>query len=171
MNDCERLSDRMPEVSLGRSSWTAEEAAHLEGCADCGAEWRLVRAAAALDWGASVIPDPAAIAAAVQRRLAEAGGRSRRLRIVWLTGAAAAATLLAVVARWEPGSGSGTAAVVADADPILPLPELEGLETGQLDTLLHSIDRPFAGSSTLDAATLGEHEEGELEQMLATWEG
>jgi hypothetical protein len=59
----------------------------------------------------------------------------------------------------------------AEADALLPLPELEGLETAQLDTLLNTIDRPVAGTSTLDASTMGEHEGEELEQVFATWEG
>jgi hypothetical protein len=51
------------------------------------------------------------------------------------------------------------------------LPELEGLETAQLDTLLQSIDRPAPVPSSLDASTMGEHEDGELEQVFAIWEG
>ena len=53
----------------------------------------------------------------------------------------------------------------------MPLPELEELGTAQLDTLLQSLDRPVAGTSTLDASTLGEYEDGELEQVFAIWEG
>ena len=39
MSDCQRLSDRMPEVVMERASWTAEEAAHLADCDDCRAEY------------------------------------------------------------------------------------------------------------------------------------
>ena len=60
---------------------------------------------------------------------------------------------------------------MARAGTLVPLPELEGLGTAQLDTLLQSLDRPLDDSSTLDASTLGEHEDGELEQVFATWEG
>jgi hypothetical protein len=60
---------------------------------------------------------------------------------------------------------------VAQAGALVPLPELEGLGAAQLDTLLRSLDRPLDGTSSLDAATLGEYEDGELEQVFATWEG
>jgi ribosome assembly protein YihI (activator of Der GTPase) len=60
---------------------------------------------------------------------------------------------------------------VAEAEPLVPLPELEGLETAQLDTLLDALDEPFAGTSTLESSTLGDGAEDELERILATWEG
>ena len=69
MSDCERLSDRMPEVAMQQAAWTAEEAAHLASCADCRAEWDLVLAARRLESSAPSV-DPTAVAAAVQRRLA-----------------------------------------------------------------------------------------------------
>jgi hypothetical protein len=64
-----------------------------------------------------------------------------------------------------------TAGTIAGAEALVPLPELEGLGAAQLDTLLQSIDRPSTGSSSLDASTLGEPEDGELEQVFAAWEG
>ena len=82
----------------------------------------------------------------------------------------AAAILAAVVTERDAGPSAGVR-TVAEAGALVPLPELEGLETAQLDTLLQSLDRPVAGTSTLDASTLGEYEDGELEQVFATWEG
>jgi hypothetical protein len=173
MNDCERLSDRMPEVARRRAEWTPEEAAHLAGCAGCEAEWRLVVAARALYQAAPTISDPATLSVALQRRLAEDRLRRGAARRVWsFAGAAAAAAAILVAVMTGRDAGSAPASQVAvQAGPLVPLPELEGLESAQLDTLLRSLDRPSTGASTLDASTLGEHEDGELEQVFATWEG
>ena len=173
MNDCERLSDRMPDVALHRAEWTPEEAAHLAGCADCLAEWELVLAARALDEGAPTVSDPSALPAVLQRRLAEDRALRTRVRRAWsfaAAAAAAAAILTTIVTPRDGGLPTGTR-TVAGAEALVPLPELEGLGTAQLDTLLQSLDRPSAGTSTLDASTLGEYEDGELEQVFATWEG
>lgn len=187
--NCELLSDRMPDVALSRAEWTPAEAAHLESCAECLAEWRLVLAARALDEHAPTVSDLSALPAALHRRLAEdRAGRTRARRAWSYVGAAtaAAAILAAVVTGRIAGPDTGSAPAVAEAEALraealtaealraealVPLPELEELETAQLDTLLHSLDRPFAGTSTLDASTLGEHEDGELEQVFAGWEG
>ena len=56
-------------------------------------------------------------------------------------------------------------------EPLVPLPELEGLETAQLDTLLQSLDGPLAGSAARDSTAPGDDVDSELEQILATWEG
>jgi len=173
MNDCERLSERMPEVALHRAAWTPAEAAHLAGCADCLAEWELVLAARALDESAPTVSELSGLPAALQRRLAEERALRTRVRRAWsfaAAAAAAAAILTAVVTQRDGGAPAG-ARTVAGAEALVPLPELDGLETAQLDTLLQSLDRPFAGTSTLDASTLGEFEDGELEQVFATWEG
>ena len=173
MNDCERLSDRMPDVALHRVEWTADETDHLAACPECQAEWRLVLGAGALGQRAPTIADPPALAAMLQRRLAEDLAARSRARRAWsFAGAAvaAAAILVAVVTGGDSGP-TGTARSVAQAGALVPLPELDGLGTAELDTLLRSLDRPLDGTSTLDASTLGEHEDGELEQVLATWEG
>jgi hypothetical protein len=192
MNDCERLSDRMPDVALHRAAWTPEEAAHLEGCAECLMEWRLVLAARALDESAPAVTDPSALPAALRRRLAVDRARRTRAGRAWaFAAAAAAAAILAAVVTGRDAGPSPGVRMVAEAEALVPLPELEGLETAQLDTLLQSLNRPAAGTSsldpstldassldastldasTLDASTLGEHEDGELEQVFATWEG
>ncbi len=173
MNDCERLSDRMPDVVLGRIEWSPDEAAHLASCAACRAEWELVLRARALEERAPTISDPSALASALTRRLAEDRAARARTRQVWAfagAAAAAAAILAVVVTQRGPGPATGPR-TVAEAEALVPLPELEGLDAPQLDTLLRSLDRPVAGTSTLDASTLGEHEDGELEQVFATWEG
>ena len=121
------------------------------------------------------VSDPAALAAAVQRRVwrTDRAGRTARAGALVVRGRGRRR-------RGDPGGGrwpSATARARAGAsrwrpEALVPLPELEGLETAQLDTLLQ-----IAGSSgsparpALDASTLGEHEDGELEQVFATWEG
>jgi hypothetical protein len=172
MIPCERLSDRMPEVALHGGEWSADEASHLASCAECRAEWELALAARDLDARAPTITDPTAMATAVLRRLAADRAVAARARRAWSFAgiAAAAALVVAMLAGRDPGP-QGDVRVAAEAGPLVPLPELEGLETAELDTLLQSLDRPVAGGSTLDASTLGEYEDGELEQVFATWEG
>jgi hypothetical protein len=174
MSDCERLSDRMPDVARLRAAWSAEEAAHLASCADCRAEWDLVLAAHRLEASAPSV-DPATIAAAVQHRLASERMADRRSRWGWALGgtaaAAAAATLALVVARGPESRQATTPAVAVTADPLVPLPELEGLDTAQLDTLLHALDGPLAGASAHDSTTADDDVDAELEEILAAWEG
>jgi hypothetical protein len=172
MSDCDRLSDRMPDVALLRAAWSAEEAAHLASCADCGAEWDLVLAAHRLEASAPNV-DPAIIAAAVQHRLSSERMADRRGRWGWaLGGAVAAAAALALVVARGPESRQATApAVAVTADPLVPLPELEGLDTAQLDSLLHALDGPLAGTSAHDSTTADDDVDAELEQIIATWEG
>ena len=172
MTDCERLSDRMPEVVMARAAWSAEEAAHLAACDECRVEWELLLAARRLEARAPAV-DAAAIAAAVQRRLS-AERTAGRIRRRWVGGAAAVAAAAAILIAVSAGPESEPQAapqVVADAGPLLPLPELEGLETAQLDTLLQVLDAPVAGTSTLESSTLGEDVDAELERIFATWEG
>ena len=169
---CERLSDRMPEVVLQRAAWTAEESAHLASCPECRAEWELVLAAKRLEARAPAV-DAAAIAAALQRRLATERVTGRRGRWIWAVGsaaAAAAAIAFALTSGGEPRREPAPA-VAVETEPLVPLPELDGLETAQLDTLLRAMDAPPAARSGAESTTLGDEVDAELEQILATWEG
>lgn len=173
MTDCERLSDRMPEVAMARAAWSSEEAAHLASCTECRGEWDLVLAARRLEARAPTV-DGDAIAAAVQRRLtAERTGR-RRTRRLWTAAgsaaAAAAAIAIAVGTGRAPEPEAGPE-VVAQGEALVPLPELEGLETAQLDTLLQALEGPLAGSSTLESSTMSDDVDAELERILDTGEG
>lgn len=171
MTECERLSDRMPEVAMQRAGWTAVEAAHLAGCDDCRAEWELVLGARRLEARAPAV-DVEAIAAGVHRRLAAERMAHRRLRWLWVGAPLAAAAAIAIAVFTGGGSGSLPGPQVAtESEALVPLPELEGLETGQLDTLLQVIDGPFTGASTLESSTLSEDVDAELERVFATWEG
>lgn len=169
MSDCERLSDRMPEVAMQRAAWTADEASHLGSCADCRAEWDLVLATQRLEARAPTV-DPSAIAEVVRRRLASEPVSGPRHRWAWGAGAAAAAAaiVLAVTGGDDARKAGAPAAAVAEAEPLVPLPELEGLETAQLDTLLRTLDGPLAGGP--DSTTLDNDVDAELEQILAAWE-
>jgi hypothetical protein len=172
MTDCERLSDRMPEVAMGRAAWTADEAAHLASCAECGAEWELVLAARRLEARAPAV-DVAAISAGLQRRLAGQRTGGRRSRWIWAAGSAAAAAAAAIALGVTGGRDPApeTAPDVAvEAEPLVPLPELEGLEAAQLDTLLRALDGSLAGTASPDT-TMPAEVDAELEWILATWEG
>ncbi len=170
MTDCERLSDRMPQVAMHRAAWTAEEAAHLAGCEACRAEWELVLAARRLEARAPAV-DAEAIAAAVQRRLATERTAERRTRWLWTAASVTAAAAIAIAVFTGAERGSPAPQVATEAGVLVPLPELEGLETAQLDTLLQAIDAPFTGTSTLESSTLSEDVDAELERVFATWEG
>jgi hypothetical protein len=166
MTDCHRLSDRIPAVALGRDRWTAAEQAHLAQCADCRAEWDLVRAAGRIGGGLPSLADRSDLAAAVLRRVADAPApKSHRRFLRWAGGlAAAAAVTLAVwtgTAR-EPRPWTGTAGVEAAVEP---------LSTAQVDSLLAADEAPLAGWSMLETPTLGDLNEDELERLLRTWEG
>jgi hypothetical protein len=175
MSGCTRLSDRIPDVALGRTSWTADEAAHLRACAECRAELALVQATVAIGRKAPVPADLGETARAVEGRLAR---EPRRRASRWplgrpLVGAAAAAALVATVwTRWPTRAERSTPLPPASSSQALvPLPELELLEPAELDSLWERMEAPIAGSSTLDAPSLGDLEDTELEQVLATWEG
>jgi hypothetical protein len=172
MTHCERLSDRMPEVAMHQAAWTAEEAAHLASCADCRAEWDLVLAARRIESSAPSV-DPTTIAAGVQRRLATHRAASRRNRWAWVTGAAAAAVaaIVLAVSRGPETPPAATPSVAVETEPLVPLPELEGLETAQLDTLLRLLDGPPPGPAARDSTAPDDDADSELEQILATWEG
>ena len=53
----------------------------------------------------------------------------------------------------------------------IALPELEPLETAELDSLLETMDAPQVGTSPLDEPSLNDLDTDELEQVLGTWEG
>lgn len=164
MTDCERLSDRIPEVSLGRGGWTADEARHLAACASCRAEWELVAAAGRAGARAPRVSASPELTASLLRRLAEEpASPPRRIGLRWTAGLAAAAGL--ALAVWT--------AVPRDRPPS---PAVAGADTSELlDTaqLLFPLDEGLApsGQSTLDAPDLSDLNAEELERVLRTWEG
>jgi hypothetical protein len=162
----------MPELALPGGAWIAAEAAHPATCAEFRAEWASLQEARDLDVRAPTIADPSALAVDVLRRLATERAKALRARRAWsFAGLAAAAAVAAAVLTGREVETTRSPQIVAEGEALVPLPELDGLETAQLDTLLQSLDRAVAGGSSLDASTLGEYEDGELEQVFATWEG
>ena len=194
MMPCTSLSDRMPEVALGRSRWTAEEERHLAACADCGAEWALVSAASRL---APRIPMARSAEEIAQRalgriRVDQAAARMRK-RGWSAVGVAAAATVALVI--WSqrtgptptaprgpdtnpaplatrppspaPSRSAGTES--ADAPLELALPELDSLPEEALDSILRAVDDPLARAG--DETSLDDAGDLELERALAGLEG
>jgi anti-sigma factor RsiW len=193
MSTCTALSDRMPDVALGRSRWTEDEARHLASCADCRAEWALVAAASRLGASLPAPPDPAITGTRVLARLAVEPARARAGSRLWLAAGLAAAAAVALVVwmgRGWPGSGppptppvaNRPAPVVQPADTPamavrppaaaieLPLPERDSLPAEALDSLLKVLDEPLARAGR-DDATLGDAGDQELERALAGLEG
>jgi hypothetical protein len=168
MTPCEQLSDRIPEVIAGRSRWSEAEAAHLARCADCRAEVTLLRAAAGIGAGAPAPRDPAVVAEAVLRRLADDRRSRSRSAWRWVAGAAAAAGI--GLATWA-GVRGGLPAPAAPPVIEIALPELEPLETAELDSLLETMDAAPTGWSAMDEPTLNDLNSDELELVLRTWEG
>lgn len=180
MMDCTRLSDRMPDVALGRAQWTPEEADHLAACAGCQQEWSLVRLTSDLGHGLRPGPDPAAVATAVLQRVAAERHRVRQRR--WSVSGLAAAAAIALAVWYgrgqtgqnpSPSGGSPVATAPADrpAELSIPLPELDQLQEPELDSLLQTISPPLTSGSTLEEPSMGDLDDQELEEVLSTWEG
>jgi hypothetical protein len=124
MTPCTHLSERMPEVALGRARWTPEDERHLASCADCRAEWALVAAASRLgDRLPAIDAERVATLATERARSARARANIRTRRIVTAAGLAAAAMVaLAVWAnRGGRATGPGGSSIPAPA-PIAATP-------------------------------------------------
>ena len=183
MTECERLSDRMPEVALGRAAWTAEEETHLDSCDECRAEWALVQGAGHL--GESLPPgDPEVLAAAVLGRLAEERAAARTRRRAWLAAGLAAAAVAIIAVRIPrpptevavpvpavPAAPAATVPGVATAGQAVALPELDDLPDAELESILGSLDESPGTSPALDDPGFDDLDEHELERVLGAWEG
>jgi len=124
MTTCTELSDRIPDVALGRSRWTVEEERHLAACADCRAEWTIVAAARRLGSTLPATPDPAVTTARLLERLASERARSRARGRVWAAAGLAAAAAVAL-AVWT-GRGAGIRRLPESANPGAPAPVSTG---------------------------------------------
>jgi hypothetical protein len=168
MSECVHLSDHMIEVLHSGSSWTTEEAAHLASCSDCAVEWRVLQAARALGQAAAGRVDPERLGLRVLAGVADARRRARWQRVGWLGGLAAAAAITLVV--WGP-FGRRNEDPAAKPGLVVPLAELEGLSTQQLEGLLSEFDAPLGSDASSDAPALGDLGDEELERVLNTLEG
>lgn len=173
MSDCGWLTDRLPAVALGRSTWTPEEARHLGGCRSCQDEWELVRLSSRLGQDVGAKLDAGQTTSAVLNRLGRARQEDRLRRQSWSFAAlATAAAIAAAVWTGRPVTrpvAPSTGSVVA-ASLLIPLPELDNLEPAELNTVLQTIDEPLVGGPT-DAPGSGDLDDDDLEGVLNIWEG
>jgi hypothetical protein len=160
----EHLTERMVDVAHGRCTWTDPEAAHLAGCPECAAEWRLTVGAADVDMGVQV--DTERMAETVIARLA-ARDRLVARRSRWLFGLAAAAAIVIIALQARPGQPTAPAAVPAAT----VLSELDGLTHDELLTVLDALDPPPDDATVPVATPLGDLTPGELERVLRSLEG
>lgn len=162
---CQAMSDRMPEVAAGGSPWSDAEAAHLAECPGCQEEWRLVQVAAALGdaAGRAVVPDR--VSQVVLRRLK---ARRRWQRTGWVAGLAAAAAVMLAV--WTGGRTSPRPAAAVDRF-LIPVAELDSLDTAQLETVLENLDAPLGSGRLGGGLPLGELNDVQLERVLRSLEG
>lgn len=158
MNHCTRLSDRILLVARGKDDWSADEAHHLEICADCQADWRLVVSVRELaDSAGRWEPELDTItAAALARVRSDRAGRGRALQLKGgAAGLAAAAVLIVAAVQFLPGTlkpEGGPDAVLAT----LPVPGLEALDESQLEELLQALNGPLLGDEAdIDPPQLG----------------
>ncbi|HET8622235.1 MAG TPA: hypothetical protein VFM14_01605 [Gemmatimonadales bacterium] len=169
MSLCERLSDRMPAVA-GGEAWTADEQAHLDACADCAAEWALVRSAKALGAGVAADLNAHHVTERVLGRLRadRSSERTRRWGYAF-AGLAAAAAIVLAVSGAPTGRASSTGVDVAAN---LILPELDSLRTPELEALLRTMDRQADENGIDLAPPLPSDLEGEdLDGVLEALEG
>lgn len=166
---CQELSDRMPAVAGGATTWSAEEAAHLRTCDDCRAEWTVVSAGRGV--GADTKVDADALAARVLHRLRTEPVVRRFPRRRWMIGLAAAAVIAIVLlpARLPRGPAAplsnGTTAPLA-----VDLPGLGALGAEDLAAVLESLESSWTETSTSDAPSLDDLDPRELERMERSWE-
>jgi hypothetical protein len=170
MNDCTRLSDRIPAVVLGRSSWTEEEREHLGSCHSCQQEWDLLRVSSALGLPSKL--DGGAISRAVLDRLARSRSETGLRRKQW--GFAAVASAAAAAAMIWAGQTSTTPVAEPPAPTVaglyFQLPELDNLQPAELKAVLETLDEPYAGEST-DSTVSADPDADALDGGLDTWEG
>ena len=178
MSACTQLSDRMPEVALGRARWTPNEAAHLAACADCRARVG-ARAGHGGGWGAGHrgLATPAgmaarssgALAGAATRRVGvPAGGRRWRPRPPWCSWSGPAVAGAARPRNAPPGS-----ARPAGGHARWFRCRSSSCSIRRSSTRCCSGWRPPAAAE-LDAWTppaWATWKTPKLEQVLATWEG
>jgi hypothetical protein len=166
---CQRLSDRMALVLAGQPAWTEDERRHLDGCPDCAAEWNLLARAAAIGRAEPAL-DPEAISAKVVHRLATEPVVARRSTVAWWLagGAIAAAAVLVVMLRTrDPGPGLN----LQESAFEIPLVELDSLDPDQLRVVLQSIEEPLETPTLIEAPSMMELDDQQLERVLRSLEG
>ena len=166
MTPCTQLSDRMPEVALGRARWTPDDERHLAGCDDCRAEWALVSAASRLGARLPALDAERVTAAALERIRGErARARVRTQRIAVLGGLAAAAMVALAVwanrggrAAVPGGSGLPAPAPIgaspSESVPNAPVPSPSTPSMAQGPASAATVDLPMPELDSLPAEAL-----------------
>lgn len=172
MSDCSRLSDRMPSAALRQTQWTADESKHLTECTSCQKEWELVQAGIRLGNTTPRLRDPDALTRIVLQRLTRHQARIAP-RFWAVSGLATAAAVAAAV--WLGGRDTPSVelqrggAVVAGLQ--MPLPELESLQSAELESVLQMMDDSTSDDEASGDTGLVDLSTDELQQVLDTWEG
>lgn len=166
------LSDRMPEVARGDSAWAASEAAHLDRCADCAAEWLLVRTTVA------AAPAPAVEADRVAARVLDRLRAERQVLPIashrrwrrWVVGLAAAASVALAVTIWQPWTLGTAPVAIEPARERTLLPELDALLEAELEVVLAALE-PEPVEPLGAVPRIGDLTDEELELLLEEVEG
>jgi hypothetical protein len=170
--ECERLSDRMPDVARGRAVWGRTDADHLDCCSGCEEEWNLVRLAATHGVAMGRRVDAGEVSSRVLQRLRESPAHAqpaaaRWRRALWPIAIAAAVSLVV----WG-GIPRGTGPAETPQTELAVLHELDDLTSAELEAMLDLVPDPAApGFRTLDTPeSLGDLSAEELELLLSSME-
>ena len=164
MTECTRLSDRMPAVAQGLARWTADEESHLVRCADCTAEWALVRSASASGRKVVQALDAGRTAERVIAALRQPAVAPRKTRVLrWAVPLALAASVVLLLLRPRaPEVPQGESGLTLSL-----LPEVETLSETDLESVIRLLP-------VEDPADLGDTDsltDEELNLMLQDFEG
>ena len=163
----ELLQDRMPEVARGSAAWEAGDLAHLAACAECGAEWDLVRAAATVGVRVEREFDAATAAEVVTARLRQERPIHRRPAVRTLVGLAAAAAILFLYL----GPRAETPATPAPVTVGRLFPELDSLDTEELTVVADGLESPLAETPLGVPHSLDDLDSTQLTRVLRALEG
>ena len=150
MSQCQRISDKMPAVALGRAEWSPDEVQHLDTCRSCQEEWGLVGRTSRMGREAGLRLEATYTADALLQRLERDRLERLRSRAWSFAGLAAAATIAVVVWTERPVSRPPHSAPAIVAGLQISLPELDSLQPAELDSVLQTMDEPAPADSTLD---------------------
>lgn len=173
---CQELSDKMPGVARGETSWTGAEALHLGSCADCRAEWAVVSAAATL--ADEVAVDADALAERVLLRLRTEPVVKRFPRPRWIAGIAAVAAAVLLISKAVTTAPLPRSPAAPPSGPAAPpttlgavdIPGLHALGEAGLAEVLESMAPEWTDTPTIDTPSLDDLDPRELEQVQRLWE-
>ena len=163
----ELLQERMPEVARGSAAWEAVDLAHVAACAECGAEWDLVRAAATVGVRVEREFDAATAAEVVTARLRRERPIHRRPAVRTLVGLAAAAAILFLYL----GPRAETPATPAPVAVGRLFPELDSLSTEELTRIADGLETPLSETPIGAPQDLDDLDSAQLTRVLHSLEG